>query len=135
MRNKNLGIFIAIVWLCVCSTIGVGDSFEETEAKAKASDIDAQVNLGWMYANGGRVAKDDAQAVKWYRKVAQAGVADAQFNLGMRYTIGQGVPRDDNLAVKWLRKGSNGLSTGDRAKSVSPPTGSHPGGYMPFWVK
>ncbi len=34
-------------------------------------DVDAQNNLGVMYANGrGGLAKDEAEAVRWYRKAA-----------------------------------------------------------------
>ena len=42
----------------------------------KAADqglADAQDNLGDMYADGRGVAKDDAQAVAWYRKAADQG--------------------------------------------------------------
>ena len=45
-----------------------------------------------------------AEAVKWYRKVAEQGVAAAQYNLGVCYDNGQGVPQDYAEAVKWFRK-------------------------------
>ena len=38
----------------------------------------AQYNLGVMYANGEGVAKNDEQAVKWYRKAAEQGDEDAK---------------------------------------------------------
>jgi hypothetical protein len=41
----------------------------------------AQSNLGFMYQNGRGVAKDDAQALVWYRKAADQGNAEAQKNL------------------------------------------------------
>jgi TPR repeat protein len=50
------------------------------------------------------VAKDETEAVKWYRKAAEQNVADAQYNLGVCYAIGQGVTEDDAEAVKWFRK-------------------------------
>jgi TPR repeat protein len=40
------------------------------------------------------VAKDDAEAVKWYRKAAQQNHALAQSNLGYRYYSGDGVVKD-----------------------------------------
>jgi len=41
---------------------------------ADAGDTLGMNNLGWMYENGrGGVPKDDAQAVSWYRKSADAG--------------------------------------------------------------
>ncbi len=38
-----------------------------------------------MYENGEGVAKDDKQAVYWYRKAADQGYASAQYNLGLMY--------------------------------------------------
>jgi TPR repeat protein len=39
--------------------------------------------LGWMYEHGqGRFPKDDARAVSWYRKAADAGDAAGMTNLG-----------------------------------------------------
>jgi TPR repeat protein len=67
-------------------------------------DAEAQFNLGVMYADGYGVAKDEAEAVNWYRKAAVQGVAEAQFNLGAMYTYGLGVAKDEAEAVKWYRK-------------------------------
>ena len=63
----------------------------------------AQTFLGFMYATGQGVPKDDVQAVKWYRLAADQGGAGAQVNLGFMYANGQGVPKDDAQAVKWYR--------------------------------
>ena len=62
----------------------------------------AQSALGFMYANGQGVSKDDARAVEWYRKAADQGVMRAQFNLGVMYGTGQGVPQDYIEAYKWM---------------------------------
>ena len=60
-----------------------------------------------MYANGRGVAKDDAQAVAWYRKAADQGLAHAQDNLGRMYANGRGVAKDDAQAVAWYRKAAD----------------------------
>ena len=57
-----------------------------------------------MYDEGRGVAKDDAEAVKWYRKAAEQGYASAQHNLGVCYADGEGVEKDEDEAVKWLRR-------------------------------
>ena len=57
-----------------------------------------------MYAEGRGVARDDAEAVRWYRKAAQQGYAIAQTILGFMYAEGEGVTRDDAEAVRWFRK-------------------------------
>jgi len=50
------------------------------------------------------VAKDDAEAVKWFRKAAEQNDARAQAALGVRYAKGQGVAKNKAEAVKWYRK-------------------------------
>ena len=57
--------------------------------------------MGLMYQEGRGVAKNDEEAVKWYRKAAEQGCAKAQYNLGVRYANGEGVPKNDVEAYKW----------------------------------
>jgi TPR repeat protein/Zn-dependent protease with chaperone function len=64
----------------------------------------AQLALGYLYAKGQGVSKDDEQAAAWYRKAAEQGFAGAQNNLGQMYRTGEGVPKDDEQAVAWYRK-------------------------------
>jgi S1-C subfamily serine protease len=71
---------------------------------AEQNHAKAQHNLGNCYANGRGVAKDDAEAVKWYRNAAVQNLASAQFNLGNCYANGQGVAKDEVEAVKWWSK-------------------------------
>ena len=60
--------------------------------------------LGVMYADGRGVAKEDVEAVKWYRKAAEQDYESAQFNLGVAYETGRGVAKDEEKAVEWYRK-------------------------------
>jgi hypothetical protein len=46
------------------------------------------------YASGRGVTKNEAEAVKWYRKSADQGFANAQYNLGVCHEYGTGVPKD-----------------------------------------
>src|SRR5439155_555911 len=64
----------------------------------------AQYNLGVCYGGGQGVAKDEAEAVKWYRKAAGQNDALAQYSLGCCYANGLGVTKDYVEAVKWFRK-------------------------------
>jgi TPR repeat protein len=50
------------------------------------------------------VAKDQVEAVKWFRKAAEQNDVDAQCNLGCCYNDGRGVAKDAVEAVKWYRK-------------------------------
>ena len=60
--------------------------------------------LGVCYENGKGVAKDEAEAVGWYRKAAEQGLDLGQFNLGVCYENGKGVAKDSAEAVRWYRK-------------------------------
>ncbi len=83
---------------------GLTLSFEEQKAKAEKGDADAQCWLGECYRKGKSVAKDMAEAFKWYRKAAEQGNADAQFWIGSSYYDGRCVAKDRTEAFKWYRK-------------------------------
>ena len=77
----------------------------EIRAGADKGDAKAQYELGRAFFSGTLgVAKDEAEAVKWFRKAAEQNVADAQFSLGVCYANGRGVAEDDAESVKWFRK-------------------------------
>jgi TPR repeat protein len=78
--------------------------FEEIRAKAEAGDAASQYELGVRYYNGNGVAKDFAEAAKWYRKAADQRLAVAQGSLAACYFLGEGVSEDYAEAVTWLRK-------------------------------
>ena len=66
------------------------------------------------------MAKDEREAVKWYRKAADGGNADAMPNLGYMYEQGRGVPRDEAEAVKWYRKAADaGIAKARFARDLS----------------
>jgi hypothetical protein len=76
-------------------------------ALAEQGDAEAQFHLGDMYDNGQGVPRNDAEAIKWYRKAAEQGDAVAQFNLGIMYTKGEGVPQNDGEAAHWYRRAAD----------------------------
>jgi TPR repeat protein len=47
------------------------------------------------------VARDKAEAVRYYQLAAEQGDASAQFNLGYCFENGEGVARDWAEAVRW----------------------------------
>ena len=48
------------------------------------------------------MAKDAAEAAKWWKKAA--GDAEAQFALGQLYADGEGVIKDEAEAEKWFKE-------------------------------
>ena len=97
--------------LLVVLLAGCGDSpemrFEKLVSNGNKDDPVAQTKLGLFYANPYLVAKDQAAAVKWYRKAADQGYAPAQAYLGYRYQSGDGVAKDQVEAVKLFRKAAD----------------------------
>src|SRR5438874_2938822 len=95
---------VALVQLAAQQTKADQKPIGEVKAKAEAGDAESEVELGLRYDKGEGVAKDQAEAVKWYRKAAEQNLAAAQYNLGLRYAHGEGVAKDQVEAVKWYRK-------------------------------
>ena len=79
-------------------SVGIAD----LRARAGQGDLTAQVALGDIYAEGDGVPQDDAEAMRWYRLVAEQGNAEAQLALGGMYFSGRGV-EDAAEGVRWWR--------------------------------
>ena len=102
--NKLLKkIMVALLSLGLAQAVWADNmpDFQKTLQAAKQGNVDAQYNLGVMYAIGQDVPQDDAQAVQWYRQAAEQGDAQAQSNLGLMYEQGQGVRQDYAEAFRW----------------------------------
>ena len=70
---------------------------------AAQGHVQGQSDLGGMYATGQGVARDFAEALRWFRLAAAQGGAGGQLNLGIMYTTGQSVPQDYAEAARWYR--------------------------------
>lgn len=64
--------------------------------------------LGARYATGDGVGKDEAAAVRWYRRGARRGDPLCQYDLGFMILSGEGTDRDPELAVRWLERAAEG---------------------------
>ena len=71
---------------------------------AENGDIDAQYQLGVIYAKGDGVEKDDKLSFLWFEKAAKQGYSEAQYTLGLMYSSGKGVDQDNEIALKWFEK-------------------------------
>jgi hypothetical protein len=73
--------------------------------KAEKGEAQSQFELGNSFHNGNLgIAKDDAEAVKWFRKAAEQNLAVGEYALGPCCDGGEGVAQDAAEAVKWYRK-------------------------------
>jgi len=64
------------------------------------------VLLGQLHQTGEGVQADGGEALKWYRKAAEAGNGRAMSCIGLVYMQGQGVPKNDREAAGWYRRGA-----------------------------
>jgi TPR repeat protein len=58
--------------------------------------------MGYLCKVGEGVAKDDAEAAKWFLRAAENLHVDAQYYAGLCYAHGIGVEQDLVQAYKWL---------------------------------
>lgn len=82
-------------------------AFNELKNSAEKGSIDAQVELGILFAKGQGVAQDFQRAAVWFTKAAEKGNAKAQFVLGYMSENGEGLPKDYKKAVYWYTKAAN----------------------------
>lgn len=79
----------------------VAEGLEWLARAAKAGDVKAASNLGWLYLQGEVVDRNPELAAKWLDQAAEAGLPVAQSILGDLYLEGTGV-RQDSLAADSL---------------------------------
>ena len=86
---------------------------------AERGDSASQHNLGVVYRDGQGVARDHAEAAKWFRLAADRGHALAQNNLSVMYALGEGVPRDLLKVHMWFSLAASRFPPGeDRHKAL-----------------
>jgi TPR repeat protein len=81
-----------------------GDEVEAFHCLRKAAElgfIEAQIALGYRYANGHGLPQDDDEAARWNRMAAEQGSAEAQYELGCAYENGWGVELNTAEAIRW----------------------------------
>ena len=83
---------------------GLDPGLSDLYHRALAGDANAMFDLATDYRHGQGTAKDDVNAVVWYRKAAEGGHAQAMKNLGFMYEHGFGVTKDYSQAINWYLK-------------------------------
>ena len=78
-------------------------AYEVSGQAADQGHAAEQYHLGTIYRRGLGVPRNDAEAVRWYRKAAEQGHVKAQLWLGAMYGWGQGVEQDFTEAARWYR--------------------------------
>jgi TPR repeat protein len=75
-------------------------------ALAKKGDVEAQFNVGMIYANGKGVKADISEAMRWYEKAAKQESGASQYNLAQIYYLKgqQGESHAYEKAKYWYEK-------------------------------
>ena len=73
---------------------------------ADGGDVDAQLGVAVIYADGLGVSRDYVLAARWFLAAALKGSAP-QFNLATMHFDGQGVPQSYAEAVRWFRRAAD----------------------------
>jgi TPR repeat protein len=101
-----LSVLLAACLLAGCHSPDGAARSEKDLARLRANsdhgNVEAQFELGKMYANGDGVPRNDEEALKWFQLAAAQGHANAQYYLGLMYKDGQGTEKNFVEAYKWL---------------------------------
>ncbi|WP_257935532.1 Sel1 domain-containing protein [Campylobacter lari] len=84
-----------------------GDYVKAEKYLRKACDLNSGngcTNLGFMYANGQGVKKDNLKAVEFHQKACDLNNGSSCNNLGIMYVNGSGVRKDLSKALEYFGK-------------------------------
>lgn len=82
---------------------------EWTLKAAEGGHLQAQLDMGGIYLNGGRgLSPDLAKAYHWFSRAAEQGSLQAEVFVGMLLYDGQGVKQDRAAALQHWRKAADG---------------------------
>lgn len=117
-------IIATLIFSCCIASAQQAVELKQLELAASQGNADAQLSLGFAYAEGTGVPKDTARAIewyqkaiKWYQKNAVQGNTKAQYNLGFMYAGGMGVSQDVVQAYAWFKIAAlNGDPKGSEAQ-------------------
>jgi TPR repeat protein len=74
---------------------------------ADQGDAWAQTSIALMYRDGEGVAKNLAEAAKYYRLAAEQGDVAGQFEIAIMYEIGEGVAQSYTEAAAWYKRAAD----------------------------
>jgi TPR repeat protein len=80
-----------------------GDFLQTLRRLGEGGNAHIMYRLGRFYASGTGVARDDAEAVRWYRMGASAGNLNATTALATALIEGRGAPKDEQEGLRLLR--------------------------------
>ncbi len=65
------------------------------------------MELGESYSSGDGVSQDDHEALRWFRRAADAGNSSGMVSVGAMYLLGTGVADDEEEAERWFQRAAD----------------------------
>lgn len=101
------GVRVACPMLLVSMFLSLSSAsaadISDLKSRAAGGDTNAQIRLGIDYRDGRGVARDNAEALKWFHTAAEKNDAAALDNLGWMVEHGLGTAKDFRAAAKYYR--------------------------------
>jgi hypothetical protein len=89
------------------TAFAAADEITELKNRAQNGEAKAQIELAIRLRDGKGVTKNDADAMQWAHKAADAGNADAQDFVGFAYLRGAVVKRNTALAIAYFKEAAD----------------------------
>ena len=106
-RIIALGMAVGLTQPVAAQPVPLSDAAKTLRPLAEQGQAKAQNLLGTCYQSGiGGVSRDDAEALKWFRKAAEQGYGNALANMAYMYAGGYGVPKNYVLAAMYVELAS-----------------------------
>lgn len=94
-------------------------AFVEMQKRAKAGDAASQFEMGRECELGQWIARNEAEALKWYEMSARQGYERAQQAAARMYFMGEGTAQDYEASYFWYRVAEKTSGTRDWTESVA----------------
>ena len=103
-RPLYTALFSAMLALTSTTYAADTDALPDLKAKAEKGETAAQLALAVRYRDGKDVEKDNALALQWAHRAADAGNAEAMDFVGLTYLRGAVVPRSPGIAFAYFKE-------------------------------
>jgi uncharacterized protein len=104
MSSHSITLFALLLMSLATSS---ANDLSDLQSKAAAGDAKAQLDLAIRLRDGKGVTKNDAEAMLWAHKAADAGLPDAMDFVGFAYLRGAVVKRNPQIAIAYFKAAAN----------------------------
>ena len=103
--QKSTLTFLAT--MIITATTLTADELTDLQSQAASGDAKSQIALAIRLRDGKGITKNDAEAMQWAHKAADAGNAEAQDFVGFAYLRGAVVKRNPEIAIAYFKEAAD----------------------------